>query len=62
MNHYIMIEMYPKFVPNGQVGNDSAMVQVMTRQAISQGPFTRYVKLRMRMRRECRERFPRHRG
>ena len=25
-------------------------------------PLTRYVKLRMRMRRECRERFPRHRG
>ena len=26
------------------------------------GPLTRYVKLRMRMRQECRERFPRHRG
>ena len=25
------------------------------------GPLTRYVKLRLRMRRECRERFPRHR-
>ena len=28
---------------------------------ISHGPFARYVKLRVRMRRECRERFPRHR-
>ena len=26
------------------------------------GPLARYVKLRVRMRRECRERFPRHRG
>ena len=26
------------------------------------GPLTRYLKLRVRMRRECRERFPRHRG
>ena len=26
------------------------------------GPLTRYVKLRLRMRRECRKRFPRHRG
>ena len=26
------------------------------------GPLTRYVKLRVRMRRECRECFPRHRG
>ena len=26
------------------------------------GPLTIYVKLRVRMRRECRERFPRHRG
>ena len=26
------------------------------------GPLTRYVKLRVRMRRECWERFPRHRG
>ena len=25
------------------------------------GPLARYAKLRMRMRRECRERFPRHR-
>ena len=25
------------------------------------GPLARYVKLRVRMRRECRERFPRHR-
>ena len=27
----------------------------------SHGPLARYVKLRVRMRRECRERFPRHR-
>ena len=26
------------------------------------GPLARYIKLRMRMRRECRERFPHHRG
>ena len=26
------------------------------------GPLAKYVKLRVRMRRECRERFPRHRG
>ena len=26
------------------------------------GPLARYVKFRVRMRRECRERFPRHRG
>ena len=26
------------------------------------GPLARYQKLRVRMRRECRERFPRHRG
>ena len=26
------------------------------------GPLARYVKLRLHMRRECRERFPRHRG
>ena len=26
------------------------------------GPLTRYLKLRVRVRRECRERFPRHRG
>ena len=26
------------------------------------GPLARYAKLRVRMRRECRERFPRHRG
>ena len=26
------------------------------------GPFARYAKLRVRMRRECRERFPRHQG
>ena len=28
----------------------------------SNGPLTRYVKLRVRMRWECRERFPRHGG
>ena len=28
----------------------------------SYGPLARYAKLRVRMRRECRERFPRHRG
>ena len=31
-------------------------------QNVSNGPLTRYVKLRVRMRRECRERFPRHSG
>ena len=29
---------------------------------MSHGPLARYVNLRVRMRRECRERFPRHRG
>ena len=29
--------------------------------AVDHGPLARYVKLRVRMRRECRERFPRHR-
>ena len=29
---------------------------------VPHGPLGKYVKLRVRMRRECRERFPRHRG
>ena len=29
--------------------------------ALGYGPLARYAKLRVRMRRECRERFPRHR-
>ena len=29
--------------------------------SIKHGPLARYAKLRVRMRRECRERFPRHR-
>ena len=31
-------------------------------QLLRHGPLARYVKLRVRMRRECRERFPRNRG
>ena len=36
-------------------------VDEQTHRRVSHGPLARYVKLRVRMRRECRERFPRHR-
>ena len=36
------------------------LIRLVT-QILLHGPLTRYVKLRVRMRRECRERFPRHR-
>ena len=34
----------------------------MLEQQIYHGPLIKYVELRVRMRRECRESFPRHRG
>ena len=38
----------------------SMTLQKTPRASFFNGPFARYAKFRVRMRRECRERFPRH--
>ena len=44
--------------PNPHQRNDVQLLHFI----LMNGPLTRYLKLRVRMRRECRERFPCHRG
>ena len=43
------------------VGGTFGWLPIAQQQPLQHGPLARYAKLRVRMRRECRERFPHHR-